>query len=237
MEQSLLILTLVIASVGFIIWYSVSSSLRLPVRYQIMYDANPPYVNRIFRRRILGVFIYAIIPAFIIFCTKWIGKPTLAELNISFHWDKEVALYTFAGLVLVLVISLLTTKNHSSLEQYPEVRIRFWRPNILIFSALWWILYIAAYEFFYRGLLLQAFRFAFNNDVLAIAGSTALYCLSHYFKLNRVTTASIFYGAVAAYVVIETGSLIPTIVAHTALSLFTEWLSIMHHKEMFIRKT
>ena len=131
MEQNFLILTLATASVGFMIWYALSSSLRLPVRYQIMYDANPPYVNRIFRRRILGAFIYAIIPIFIIRCTKLLGKPTLADLGISFHWNNEVAMYTFGGLILVLLISLLTTKNHTSLEMYPEVRVRFWRPNIL----------------------------------------------------------------------------------------------------------
>jgi len=237
MEKALLILTLSIASVGFILWYWISSSLRLPVRYQIMYDANPAYVYRILRRRILGLFIYALIPLFIIFCTHLIQKPTLADLNISFHWNKEVAIYTVLGVLLVLVISLVTTPRHSNLEQFPEVRVRFWRPNILIMSALSWIVYIAAYEFFYRGLLFQSLRFAFENDVLAIAGTTALYSLSHYFKLNRISISSIFYSVLACWVVLQTGSLIPVIVAHTFLTLFVEWLSIKHHREMYILKT
>lgn len=202
-----------------------------------MYDANPPYVNRIFRRRVLGVFIYALIPLFIIRYTKWIGKPTLADLNISFHWDKQVAMYTLAGVVIVSLFSLISTPRHSSLEQYPEVRVRFWRPNILFFSALWWILYLAAFEFFYRGLLFQSLRLVLDNDVVAIAASTALYSLSHYFKLNRVTIASIIYGAVACYVVLITGSLWPPIITHIVLSLSVEWLSIKHHFEMYARRT
>jgi len=237
MENALLILTLSTASIGFIIWYFLSSSLRLPVRYQIMYDANPPYVNRIFRRRVLGIFIYALIPLFIIRYTKWIGKPTLADLNISFHWDKQVALYTLAGVVIVLFFSLLTTPRHASLEQYPEVRVRFWRPNILFFSALWWMLYLTAFEFFYRGLLFQSLRLVLDNDVVAIAACTALYSLSHYFKLNRVTIASIIYGAVACYVVLKTGSLWPPVITHIALALSVEWLSIKHHFEMYVRRT
>lgn len=236
-QQAILILSLVVASLGFIVWYYLSSSLRLPIRYQIMYDANPPYVNRVFRRRVNGLFIYAIIPCFLLFCTKWFGKPTFQDLNISFHIDQKVLLYTAAGLLIVLLYSWLTTKQRSNLEQYPEVRVRFWRPNILLFSALWWILYISAYEFFYRGLLFQSLRTALNNDVIAIVGCTGLYSLSHYFKLNRVTVASIFYGAAACWVVLETGSLVPTIVAHTASSLFVEWFSIRHHREMFILRT
>ncbi len=237
MENALLILTLTIASLGFILWYWLSSSLRLPVRYQIMYDANPPYVYRILRRRILGLFIYALIPLFIIFCTHLIRNPSLGDLNISFHWNREVAIYTVAGLVIVLVASILTTPRHASLEQFPEVRVRFWRPNILVMSALSWIVYIAAYEFFYRGLLFQSLRFVFENDVLAIVGCTALYSLSHYFKLNRISISSIIYGALACWVVLQTGSLIPVMVTHTAFSLFVEWLSIKHHREMFILKT
>ena len=237
MENALLILTLSTASVGFIVWYYLSSSLRLPVRYQIMYDANPPYVNRIFRRRVLGMFIYALIPLFIIRYTNWIGKPTLADLNISFHLDNKVALYTLIGVVGVLIISFFTTKQHSSLEQYPEVRVRFWRPNILFFSALWWVLYIAAFEFFYRGLLFQSLRFVLENDVLAIVACTALYGLSHYFKLNRVTIASFLYGALACYVVLETGSLLPVMITHIALTLFVEWFSIRYHFEMYARRT
>ena len=230
-------LTLIIASVGFITWYFLSTSLRLAVRYQIMYDANPPYVYRILRRRILGMFIYALIPLFIIYCTRLLGKPSLHNLQISFHWDREVGIYTFAGIVIVTLISLFTTPKHASLEQYPEVRVRFWRPNILWMSALSWIGYTAALEFFYRGLLYQSLRMNLQNEVTAIVACTALYALSHYFRLNRITFTSIIYGAIACYVVLKTGSLIPTMVSHICLSLFVEWLSIRHHKEMFVLRT
>lgn len=146
-------------------------------------------------------------------------------------------MYTFAGLAIVLIFSLLSSPRQSNLEQFPEVRIRFWRPNILIMSALSWIAYIAAYEFFYRGLLFQILRMALDNDVLAIVGCTALYCLSHYFKLNRITVGSIIYGAVSCYVVLITDSLLPAMISHTAMSLFVEWLSIKHHREMFVLRT
>lgn len=236
MENEVLLLSLIIASIGFILWYVFSSSLRLPIRYQIMYDANPPYVSRILRRRTLAVLIYALIPLFIIRFTSWVSCATLQDLNIHFTWNKEVAMYTMAGVFIALLLSLLTTPKTASLEIYPELRIRFWRPRILITSALSWVMYILAYEFFYRGLLFQSLRFHMN-DGLAIAACTALYSLTHYFKLNRLTTASILYSVAACYVVLRTGSLWPPIITHLVLCLATEWLSIRHHMEMYVRKT
>ncbi|HJW30703.1 MAG TPA: CPBP family intramembrane glutamic endopeptidase [Saprospiraceae bacterium] len=236
METDVLRLSLVVASIGFILWYVLSSSLRLPVRYQIFYDANPPYVNRILRRRTLAVFIYALIPLFILRFTDWVGRPSLEDLNIRFIWNKEVMLYSIAGVLITVILSWLTSSKDSNLEIYPELRIRFWRPRIIILSALTWVIYILAYEFFYRGMLLQSLRFHLN-DVTSIAACTALYSLTHYWKLNRVTTSSIVYSVLACWVVIRTDSLIAPILAHLSLALSTEWFSIKYHREMYARRT
>ncbi len=235
MQNAFLILCLVTASIGFIIWYAFSSSLRLPVRYQIMYDANPPYVHRILRRRTLAALIYAGIPIFIIFCTCWIGNPVWSDLNISFQWTGEVARWTSIGLATVLVMSFFATKSTSSLEIYPELRVRFWRPSILILSMLSWMLYIVAYEFFYRGLLFQALLYKLDT-VPAIVACTALYSLTHYFKLNRLTILSILWGSLACWLVLHTNSLWPAILIHLGLCLSTEWMSIRHHREMYVRR-
>lgn len=236
MENALLLLCLIIASAGFILWYALSSSLRLPVRYQIMYDANPPYVNRVLRRRTLAAIIYAVIPLIIIRWTDWISRPTLQDLNISFQWNPEVAKYVGFGLLVVIVISLISTRTQSSLELYPEVRVRFWRPHILIKSALSWVIYILAYEFFYRGLLLQALLFHLD-EVPAIAACTALYGLTHYHRQDRMTILSIIWSVISCVLVLRTGSLLPAIIIHLSLCLIVEWLSIRHHKEMYVRRT
>lgn len=236
MQNALLLLTLATASVGFIIWYSISSSLRLPFRYQVMYDANPPYVNRVLRRRTNSAIIFAGIPLFVIFCTGWIGSPSWSELHISFSWSGEVSMFAGLGSVLVVLYSFLNAKTQANLEVYPEVRVKFWRPNLLIWSALTWLFHIFAQEFFYRGLLLQALL---NKlDMLpAIAATTALYSLAHYFRLNRLTTASIAWGVISCYLVMHTGSLWPSISIHLSLCLSLEWFSIRHHMEMYVRRT
>ncbi len=235
-NNAFLILCMAIASLGFIAWYTISSSLRLPVRYQIMYDANPPYVFRILRRRTLAAIIYMGVPLFVLFCTKWAGNPSWGNLNISFQWNPDVLKWSAIGIAVVLVMSYFSTPRTSNLELYPEVRVRFWRPNILWMSGLSWTLYIIAYEFFYRGLLLQALLLHLD-EIPAIAACTALYGLTHYFKLNRMTTLSLIWSVIACYLTLNTGSLLPAILIHLSLCLTIEWMSIYHHKEMYVRRT
>jgi membrane protease YdiL (CAAX protease family) len=201
-----------------------------------LYDANPPYVNRVFRRRIIGALIFGAIPLFIIKCTGLLNKPLLSDLQISFQWNHKVSMWLLFLIPVVIVSSWLSTKTTSSLEQFPEVRIRFWRPRIFFWSAVWWLLYLTAYEFFYRGLLFESLRFHLTDEIALIA-CTAIYSLAHYFKRNRVSFFSIAYGALSCYMVLDTGSIMPGLILHIVNALSIEWLSIRHHPEMYLIKT
>lgn len=235
-ESKILILNLAVASVGFILWYVISSSLRLPVRYQIMYDVNAVYVNRILRRRIYAIILYGIIPFLLITYCNWFGHKSLAELNINLGLNPLAIKVMILGSLVVMIMSWFSTKRDSNLEIYPEVRVRFWEVDVLVKSAMSWVLYIAAYEFFYRGLLLQSLL-DHLSETLAIATCTALYCLTHYFKMNRLTFMSIVWGVLAPIIVLRTGSLWPVIIIHLVLCLSTEWFSILNHREMYVRRT
>lgn len=235
MKDALLFLTLATGSIGFILWYTIASSLRLPVRYQIMYDANPPYVNRVIRRRILTGLIFAGIPLFLIFFTHLIERPSWHDLNISFAWNK-IAWYAVMAVAIAVPILYMTTKTHANLEQYPEIRVRFWRPGLLFWSALTWIVHVLATELFYRGLLFQSLLFKLELWH-AIAVCAAFYSLTHYFRRNRMTMAGILWGVFSCWLTDHAGSLMPSIIIHLGFCLFVEWFSIKHHMEMYVRRT
>ncbi len=235
MKDALLFLTLATGSIGFILWYTIASSLRLPVRYQIMYDDNPPYVNRVVRRRIYTGVIFAVIPLFLIFCTNLIERPFWHDLNISFAWN-QIAWYAVIAIALAVPILYCATKSHVSLEQYPEIRVRFWRPRILFWSGLTWILHVVATEFFYRGLLFQSLLFKLELWH-AIAVSAAFYSLTHYFRRNRMTMAGILWGVFSCWLTDHAESLMPSIIIHLGFCLFVEWFSIKHHMEMYVKRT
>jgi len=48
---------------------------------------------------------------------------------------------------------------------------------------------------------------------------------------------SLAWGLGSCLVVLQTGSLIPVMVIHLCICLVTEWLSIKHHREMYVRRT
>jgi membrane protease YdiL (CAAX protease family) len=236
MEDALLLLTLATASISFVLWYTISSSLRLPVRYQVPYDSNPPYVNRVLRRRLNTAILFAGIPLFLIFCTGLIGRPSWNDLNISFQWNPDVALCSGIGMLIAIIIGLVSTKSTASLEVFPEIRVRFWRFGIIFWSAMSWVLYVFAIEFFYRGLLFQSLLF--HIDIVpAIAICAALYSLTHYFRRNRMTIAGIIWGVVSCQIVLYTESILAAMIIHLSFCLSIEWFSIKNHMEMYVRKT
>ena len=237
MQETVLLTCLIVSSLGFVIWFTRSSSLRLPVRYQIMYDSNPPYVHRIFRRRLLSVILYFVIP-WIVFCIcGYRLHDVLNTLGIAFEWNKDIALYSLIGVATAFILGYLNAKKDAGLETYPEMRVRFWTPYIFIISSLSWAGYIFTYELFYRGLLFFSFLYFFNDDlVLAITATQSLYVLTHYWKLNRITTSSFVWGTLACYMAYRLHSLWPAIIIHLAVCLSFEWWGIIKHREMHAQR-
>jgi len=237
MQETILLTCLIVSSLGFVIWYSRSSSLRLPVRYQIMYDSNPPYIHRIFRRRLLAVIIYFVIPWIVFACCGYSLGEVINGMGISFAWQSDMAKYSLIGVIVAFILGYLNSKKDSGLETYPEMRVRFWTPYIFFISAISWVGYIFTYELFYRGLLFMSFLYFFNDNlVLSIAATTSLYVLTHYWKLNRITTFSFIWGIFACYMVYRLHSLWPAIIIHVAVCLSFEWWGVVKHREMHAQR-
>ena len=237
MQEIVLLTCLVVSSVVFVIWYTRSSSLRLPVRYQIMYDSNPPYIHRIFRRRLLSMIIYFLVPWIVFACYGYSLKDVMNTLGISFSWSGEILKYVIIGILVTCILGYLNAKKDAGLESYPEMRVRFWTRYIFILSITSWIGYIITYELFYRGFLFHSFLHFFNNNLtLSIAATTALYTLTHYWKLNRITFFSLIWGILSCYMVYRLQSMWPAIIIHLFNCLFFEWWGIIKHEEMHARR-
>jgi hypothetical protein len=237
MQELVLLTCLIISSAGFVIWYTRSSSLRLPVRYQIMYDSNPPYVHRIFRRRLLAMILYFFIPWIVFSIGGYSLSHVMNGLGIQFAWSPEVLKYSLIGVGVTILLGYLNAKKDAGLESYPEIRVRFWTRYIFIISITSWAGYIFCYEIFYRGFLFHAFLYFFNQNLtLSIAATTALYTLTHYWKMNRITFFSFIWSVLSCYMVYRLQSLWPAIIIHLSLSLFFEWFGIIQHDEMHARR-
>lgn len=235
MESTYVFLSILLATLGFLLWYAISSSLRLPKSFQIHYDVNRSYFNRILRRRLAGFLIFGLLPVLLIFYWKVLGDVSLQDLNISFAWKEGVSFWVLILVPLSMLFGLISAGRGNNLVEYPEIRVTIWTPYLVFLSALYWILYLVALEFLFRGLLLQSVLLETRSTWMAILISTGLYAMIHYFKDNRISILSIPYGLIAAYVTLDTGSLLPTIFMHAIGGLVTEWLAIYKHPELQFR--
>jgi hypothetical protein len=249
MEITYLLLSVIIATLGFITWYLLSSSLELPKRYQVMFDANTSFANRVYRRRLGGFALYAVIPWLIIFWWNGLGRTvTLQELGISFSMNQLGWMIVGGGLILQLILFRFMTRSDDHLAKFPEIRLRFWTPAILVKSFLTWILYLVGLEFLYRGLLFQSLTQVLEITQGAINPGVALniwvpvvicagiYSMIHYFKRDGVSLFAIIWGVLACFIVHWTGSLLPVILLHVTNAIVVELYSIRNHQEMYFVK-
>lgn len=230
-----LILALISGTFGFILWYALSSSLKLPKTFQIQYDVNGSYFNRILRRRLAGFLLYGVLPCLLIFRFGLLGDVTLSQLGVSLEWNYLVRNWLLALLPVVLLLSWLGRNNRRNLAIFPKIRVAVWTPKLLAVSAFFWIIYLVGVEFMFRGLVLQSVFMNTGNQWTAIFVSTGLYAMIHYFKGNRVLLFYVPYGLVSAYVTLASGSLLPAIILSVVSSLATEWLSIHSHPEIRVQ--
>jgi membrane protease YdiL (CAAX protease family) len=231
MQTGYLILALLNGTLGFMLWYALSSSLNLPKSFQIQYDINVSYFRRILRRRFAGFLIYGVIPLVLILHFDLIGPVEFADLGISFGWNQGVAKWLAILLPITLGINFLSGRSRETLVNYPEIRVTIWTPRLLFMSAIFWIMYLVAMEFLYRGLILQSLFMNTGSIWWTVIISACLYSMIHYFKDNRISVMSLPYGLIMAYATLDSGSLLPTILVHVIGGLLTEWLAIRRHPE------
>jgi len=236
MEIKYLLLSLLTATVGFIIWYALCSSIRLPKSFQIQFDINGPYVRRILRRRVLGFLIYFLVPYLLIFHWNVLGQVSWSDLNISFEWNAMVIRWVLIFSVLILLLSWFGAGSRYNLTEYPEIRVTRWTPSLLLFSALSWLLYLLALEFLFRGLVLQSALMYTGVEWMAIAISAGLYGMIQYFKNNQIAVFAIPLAVLTCYATLDSGSLIPALFLHFVGGQVTEWLAIAKHPEIHFER-
>ncbi|MFK8162871.1 MAG: lysostaphin resistance A-like protein [Lewinella sp.] len=235
MQTGYLILALLNGTLGFMLWYALSSSLGLPKSFQIQYDINVSYFRRILRRRFAGFIIYGVLPLLLILKWNVLGEVDFPELGVSFEWNRKVIMWLAALLPITLIINLLSARSRETLVNYPEIRVTIWTPRLLFMSAFWWLMYLVAMEFLYRGLILQSLYMNTGSMWWTIIISACLYAMIHYFKDNRISVMSLPYGLIMAYATLDSGSLLPTIFVHVIGGLLTEWLAIRRHPEIKVQ--
>jgi membrane protease YdiL (CAAX protease family) len=212
--------TLVFSFIYFIILEKLKGDKKDETRLNL--------INRYIIRKSSGFLILGVIPALAAFIFFNVS-PEQAGLRTgeTFRLWPWIA----GASVFFITLNFFNSKNAGLRSMYPELRLKNWTAPGLAIAIGGWILYLAAYEYLFRGLLLQSCIEAFGLWP-AVAVNLALYAALHLPKGMKEAIAAIPFGALICYLTIESGSILPAIFLHVLQAVSCELFCIYHNPEM-----
>jgi membrane protease YdiL (CAAX protease family) len=219
--------------VGFGGYYYLSQRIPVKSRFTNLSSVLEKQGNLVLMRRMLGVLILGGGTLMIILL---LPGPGLYEYGISFMFLSAPPWWSLLLIPLIPILSFASSRAPANLKHYPQIRAREWTPSMLALSSGSWILFLIAYELFFRGFLLHAFLEQMDPGP-AIALNTALYVFAHFYKGRAEIFGAIPVGIVFCYVTLATGNFWTAAILHTLMALSNEWFSIRAHPEMTIMKS
>jgi len=218
---------IIVASLGFIFYYYLSDSTCI----QKMLKSVKGESRYVLFQRILGVFIFGIIPLLVILFT---GTTNLTDFGIIAP-KPETYFWIIILSLAVVTMNYFNSRSPANLSVYPQIRKEVWSVKLIILSALSWIAYLLSYEFLFRGFLFFA-----SVRLLGLWPATALniaiYALVHVPKGIKETIGAIPLGIILCYLTFRTGSIWIAVITHIVMALSNEWFSFRAQPQMFIKK-
>ncbi len=216
---------------GFLLYQGFTTSKKIQNYIDAKSTPGNYSRNRILLYRLVGFVCFFIFPVSIVYFLTDISFKYLGTLPIVTTDTLKFGLLIAVPLIL---LSVLTSKSHENLREYPQIRNEKWGNGLLFSSALTWILYLFAYEFTFRGILL--FPLIEPLGLMpAIAINTVIYALVHVPKSFREAVGSVPLGIVLCLAAWKTQGFMVAFIAHCFLALSNEWLSLYHHPEMNVK--
>ncbi len=108
-------------------------------------------------------------------------------------------------------------KAAADIGNYPQYLPPLWNAKTVVFEVISWSLYLFAYEFAFRGMLLYGLLPA--GYWTAIAIQTSLYAFAHLPKSGKEAAGALVFGVLTSVMTLAWGTVIPAFLIHLALAL------------------
>lgn len=190
------------------------------------YPAQPEI--QIYLEKSLGFVLFGLIPAIIF---PIIFKTQLLDYGVRLPAAEKIWLWWLVPVGLFLVISVIRPKKSVNIDYYPQVRRKKWDSRRMSVNGFFWILYLAGYEFIFRGLLFFSALFAFGL-MPALAINCTVYSLTHIPKGFREAVGAIFMGILLCIIAYNTHSVLIPLVLHVILALGNDISAVAANPEM-----
>ncbi len=189
------------------------------------------YVLHFLSKKASGFLLLGLIPGIIYFSFV---ETSFGAFGLTVH-------HLISTFWIVLILSVITISvayfNQKANPENNSLQIPIKKWNFWLFSinSLGWIIYLIAYEFLFRGILLYECNIAFGYWA-AIAINTAIYSAIHMVNGKEQAIGALVFGPIACYFVLKFGTLWIPIFMHIALSLSADFFSIRFNPDLSYSK-
>ena len=190
-----------------------------------------PLIWRVHLKRIWGFIWLGVLPLLVILILDQGVSHGYGLLNIG---SLPTWMLVMALSALIIVVNFFNSQSKSNLGRYPEIKLNKWSVYSILSSGVTWILYLIAYEFLFRGILLFS-SMQLLQPITAITLNITIYSLFHLQKGQKEIIASIPFGIILCLLTIKSQSIWPAIFLHNILALSNEWLSIYFKSEKTLK--
>lgn len=188
-------------------------------------EKNRSFAWRMYER-LSGAFILGVFPSFLIFITAKGNAATTIFFTASITRFCLIPICCTA----LLIVNYFATGKASNRKGYPLIRRKNWDGSLMVKNQLSWTVYLFAYEFLFRGVLLSSCIVLVGLPA-AIIINVMLYSVLHFHRGIRQVIYSVPFGVLLCVVTIETTSWISAAFLHAAFANSYEFFVIAHRKK------
>lgn len=213
---------------GYYAYHFLSDSKKVSNWFSNRYTYERSEIYRFFYQKITGFVLLGVLPGILFF---HFFELSTEGYSIVFFTDNLSWFSFYALLGVILIVTFFSAKAKEVNAVVPVMRLRNWKIIHLTFSMFGWGLYLLAYEFIFRQMLLFSWTEAYGSYT-AILVNVIIYAVFHIPKGKLETLGSIPFGIVLCLVSLHAGTFLPAFLLHFALAVSTELFSIYHNSQM-----
>lgn len=221
-------LSLLVFAIGYLSYFFISHSKGIQKSLSRQFGEDRVSLLWIVFQRLVGVVCLGFFPGILVLI---LSLSRFSDLGLGWSLSGETALWTIGFGICVLFISCFFSGKPENFKIYPQIRENPWTFNTVAFNVGSWLIYLVAYEFLFRGLLLFTLHSALGLWP-AIAITTGLYFLVHIPKGIKEAIGALPFGVVLGLLTIEAGSIWPAVFIHFVLALSNDHFSLRANPDM-----
>lgn len=168
----------------------------------------------------------------------WIGSHWLdlspAQMGVGFTLNNVAKWSLLAAVLVIPALMFRVGPQKRNLWDNPKIRARHWSWALVLFSTLSWIIYLFAYEFFFRGFLLFPCIDQWGL-VWAVVINVVFYSLAHLDQGWRMVIGAAIFSVILSLISFYTGNFYAAFLIHVINACCNEWISLYYHPEMRVK--